>query len=432
MSKRYTVIFALLSLVLCTRPADMCRKKITIIGTGYVGLILGACLASKDNQVINVDIDEKKISQLQRGIIPIFEKDLESLVRSCQQKQTLHFSTNLVSALEESNIIFIAVGTPDAPDGSVNCSYLYHAIEEVIRNINHEAIICIKSTIPLHALDHVYQLCNACNYHLEVVVNPEFLREGCALEDFMHPDRVVIGGRVQSAIEAIRDLYLPFVDENTPIVCTDPLSAILIKYGSNGFLATKISFINELMRLCHKTGANIKEVAYGIGLDHRIGLAHLKPGPGFGGSCFPKDCEGLKKIFEENGVAEHIISATLLANSTQKHWIVQRIKNKLKNGGKVTILGLAFKPDTDDVRHSPSLVVINELQNEGINIVVYDPHAMKNMSAIFPAITYAASAAEACANADLVVVMYDCKEFNDAIECLKMKGDQRLFIAYNL
>lgn len=391
---------------------------ITIIGTGYVGLVTGACFSEFGIFVTCVDKDKNKIESLKNGIIPFYEPGLEDLVKRNFKQGRLKFSTDIGEAVEESLVIFIAVGTPPRGDGSADLSYVDGVAKEIASHIKNYKVIVTKSTVPVGTGERIRKIISE---HLkeevdfDIVSNPEFLREGAAIEDFMRPNRVVIGARSQQAVAIMKDLYRPLYLIETPFVITNIETAELIKYASNSFLATKISFINEMASLCEKVGADVNVVAKGMGLDGRIGPKFLHAGPGFGGSCFPKDTKALLKIASDYNVEIGIVDAAIKANERQMLLASEKIKNTLNDikGKTIAILGLSFKPNTDDIREAPAIYIIQSLLNAGANIRTYDPVAMENAKAVLPDITYCNDAYEACEGADAVVIVTEWNQFRN-------------------
>jgi UDPglucose 6-dehydrogenase len=353
-------------------------KKIAVVGIGYVGLVTGTCLAELGNQVIGVDIDKKKIENLKKGVIPIYEKGLTELVKENSKDGRLTFTTDIKKAIRDSEVIFIAVGTPPLASGGVNLEYVKKVAESIGKNMNGYKVIVNKSTVPIGTGESVEKIIkNFYKGDFDVVSNPEFLREGSAVYDFMNPDRIVIGNGSAKAEEVIRDIYKGIKD--TEMVLTDIKTAELIKYTSNALLATEISFINSIANICEKIGADVEDVANGMMLDKRIGKkAFLHAGVGYGGSCFPKDVKGLIQIAREKGVPFSILEATEDTNDAQKRSLLLKVQKLLGDdlGNKqVTIWGLAFKPHTDDIREAPSLVIIKQLLDRGVKVKVFDPIA---------------------------------------------------------
>ncbi|NTU43476.1 MAG: UDP-glucose/GDP-mannose dehydrogenase family protein [Nitrospirales bacterium] len=389
---------------------------IAIIGTGYVGLVTGACFAEFGDFVTCVDKDEKKISALKDGQIPFYEPGLEELVRRNYSQGRLQFTTSIKEAVEDSLVVFIAVGTPPRGDGSADMSYVEGVAKEISAYIKGYKVIVTKSTVPVGTGERIREII-AQNLKEEVdfaiVSNPEFLREGAAIEDFMRPNRVVLGAKSQQAIAIMQDLYRPLYLLETPIVITNIETAELIKYASNSFLATKISFINEMAILCERVGADVNVVAKGMGLDGRIGPKFLHAGPGFGGSCFPKDTKALLKIGADHGVDLGVVQAAVAANDRQIQWVTDKITESLPDlkGKSVAILGLSFKPNTDDIREAPGLTVIQNLLEAGAVVRAYDPVAMDNARKVFPDIVYCADAYDACGGSEAVVIITEWNQF---------------------
>ncbi|MBI5144486.1 MAG: UDP-glucose/GDP-mannose dehydrogenase family protein [Candidatus Omnitrophica bacterium] len=352
--------------------------NICIIGSGHVGLVTGACFADLGNKVICVDNDEEKIEKLQRGMMPIYEPGLEELVKRNKKEGRLYFSSGLKGGVRKSEIIFIAVGTPPRDNGEADLSYVEHVSREIALSMPSYRLIVEKSTVPVNTgewVEHTIKVFNSRNIRFDVASNPEFLREGSAIEDFMHPDRIVIGVKSKRARDLLVELYKPL---KAPIVVTDIKSAELIKHASNSFLAAKISFINAVANICDMVGADIVEVSKGMGLDKRIGKEFLNAGIGFGGSCFPKDLSAFVRIAERCGYDFGILKEVEKVNEYQKRMVVKKIEGLLWNLSKKTIgiLGIAFKPDTDDIRSAPSLEIISMLKREGVRVKIYDPEAM--------------------------------------------------------
>lgn len=407
----------LMVIFLCWPLSNFCTQRITILGTGYVGLITGACFAEFGHEVICADTDISKIQLLQNHIMPIYEPGLKELVSRNVERGLLHFTTDIHQAIEECDGVFIAVGTPMGPDGQADLSALLSAFSMIIPHLNRHKIICVKSTVPTGTGQHLLQLLEEKGinkHHYDLVSNPEFLREGNAISDFMNPDRIVIGAYSETARDWMRTIYEPLLEKNVPCIFTSIASSETIKYASNAFLVTKVSFINEIANLCDQTGADVVDVARGIGLDKRIGPAFLKPGPGFGGSCFPKDCYELVHMGKKYGVCLNIVSAAIVANEAQKKKPIEKIRLLLNNQlyqKTIAILGLAFKNNTDDVRYSPAIDTIEALLKEGAFIKAYDPAASENMRRLFPEINYAHSLYEAASGADAIMILTEWDEF---------------------
>lgn len=388
--------------------------RICVVGTGYVGLVTGACLADFGMHVVGVDRDQGKITALKGCKIPIYEPGLASLVRKNMEAGRLQFTTDLGPSIEAADAVFIAVGTPSLPDGSADLQFIRQVANSVKDHLNGFKVIVTKSTVPVgtgQMLEEILRNENATEQLFAVVSNPEFLREGSAIDDFMQPDRVVIGSRDKRAIDVMLDIYSPLRVADVPFVITDVESAELIKYASNGFLATKISFINEVARLCEDVGADVDTVARGMGLDSRVGAKFLHPGPGFGGSCFPKDSRAVAQIAKDAGSPFHIMEAVLKVNELTKQRMMTKIAEAFGDlsGSTVAVLGLSFKPETDDVRESPALSVVDGLLAAGSNVRVFDPAAMDACRPLYPGIEFCDDAYQAASSADGIVI---CTEWN--------------------
>ncbi|MEJ5226699.1 UDP-glucose/GDP-mannose dehydrogenase family protein [Thermodesulfovibrio sp.] len=403
---------------------------IAIIGTGYVGLVTGACFAEFGVFVTCVDKDESKIEKLKEGIIPFYEPGLEDIVKRNTKEGRLRFTTQIAEAVEQSLVIFIAVGTPPRGDGSADLSYVEEVAMNIAQNMNNYKVIVTKSTVPVGTGFKIKEIIKKnlrVPVEFDIVSNPEFLREGSAVEDFMRPNRVVIGAERQQAIAIMKDLYRPLYLIETPFVITDIATAELIKYATNSFLATKISFINEISALCEAVGANVKTVAKAMGLDGRIGPKFLHAGIGFGGSCLPKDTMALVKIAEERGVNLSIVRSAIDVNQRQRQRltdkVVEAFEGNLK-GKTVGILGLSFKPNTDDIREAPSLFIIQTLLEKEALIKTYDPVAMDNVRKIFPDITYCSDAYSAAEGVDALIIVTEWNQFRN-LELAKIKKIMR-------
>lgn len=391
---------------------------IGIIGTGYVGLVTGACFAEFGLFVTCVDKDEKKISALKKGMIPFYEPGLEDLVKRNIKQERLRFTTRIKKAVESSLVILIAVGTPRRGDGSADMKYVEEVAREIAKHMEDYKVIVTKSTVPVGTGQKIRDIISGNmkeQIDFDIVSNPEFLREGAAIEDFMRPNRVVIGAKSPQAVAIMRDLYKPLYLIETPFVITNVETAELIKYASNSFLAAKISFINEMSALCEKVGADVHMVAKGMGLDQRIGAKFLHPGPGYGGSCLPKDTNALLKMAEDYEVELGIIDAAVRANERQKEKTVKKIREVIGplKGKTVAVLGLSFKPNTDDIRDAPSLSIIRSLLDEGADIRAYDPVAMDETKKIFGGIKYCKNAYEAIKGADALVIVTEWNQFRN-------------------
>ena len=403
--------------------------KITIIGTGYVGLVSGTCFAEFGVNVTCVDKDINKINNLKKGIIPIFEPGLDELVKKNISSKRLFFETNLKQSIKGSDAIFIAVGTPSRKlDGHADLSFVYTVAEEIAEFLDQYSVIVNKSTVPIGTGKKVYEIIKKKNPKLDfdVASNPEFLREGSAISDFMRPDRVVIGCDSKKAKAILKELYRPLYLLETPIIFTQRETAELIKYAANSFLATKITFINEISDLCEKVGANVSDVSIGIGLDGRIGKKFLHPGPGYGGSCFPKDTLALVKTAKDNGSPLNLIEHVVKSNKDRKKNMYKRILNALGDyeKKKISILGLTFKPNTDDMRDSPSLDLIPELVKNNCFLKLFDPEGMKEAKILFKKfdknIEWCNDSYDACHEADALVILTEWNQFR-ALDLKKLK-----------
>jgi len=385
--------------------------KIAVIGTGYVGLVTGTCLADLGHEVIGVDKEKAKIDMLNRGKVTIYEVGLPELLGRNLGK-SLNFTTNTHDAVFESEIVFITVGTPRGEEGKADMRYAVEAAEEIASAMDGYKIVVNKSTMPVGSTKLVERVINerAEGREFDVVSNPEFLREGSAVRDFMHPDRIVIGTDSQRAAGIMAELYKPL---KAPLFITDPASAEMIKYASNAFLATKVSFINAIANICEAVDADVKEVAMGMGYDHRIGFEFLRSGPGFGGSCFPKDCQALMEIARSSGYNFYLLDGVMQVNREQMELMAKKVERRLGGleGKKIAAWGLAFKANTDDVRDSPALEIIRILIERGAQVCAYDPEAMQNALAIFPDLDCSANAIDALRDADLLLIMTDWDQF---------------------
>jgi UDPglucose 6-dehydrogenase len=390
--------------------------KIAVAGTGYVGLVTGVCLAELGHQVTCIDIQKEKIEMLQEGRSPIYEPGLELLLSKNVSRGQLHFTTNPQVAYAQAEIILIAVGTPEKPDGTADLQYIEEVANTLAEHIENDVIICTKSTVPVGTNERLKGWIDrrkVPNLQIEVVANPEFLREGSAILDFFHGDRIVIGSNDSEAATVIEQLYLPL---NIPIIKTDLRSAEMIKYASNAFLATKISFINEIATLCEKVGANIEEVAYGIGKDKRIGPQFLQAGIGYGGSCFPKDTKALVQLAGNVRHPFELLESVIKVNNRQQSLPIMKAKEMIGslNGKKVALLGLAFKPNTDDIREAASIIIIKELQKEGASVHVYDPISIPNARKVIGnSILYTTEILEALTGAELAIIATEWDQIKD-------------------
>lgn len=389
---------------------------IAVIGTGYVGLVTGACFAEFGVDVTCVDIDANKIARLIEGEMPIYEPGLEQLVIKNMQSGRLRFTTDLKQAVEQALVIFLAVGTPPKVDGSPDLSFVETAARSIAEHMNGYKVIVTKSTVPIGTGEHLRKLIREnlkTRLNFGIVSNPEFLREGAAINDFMRPDRVVIGSRDEEAVAIMRDLYRPLYLIEAPFVITSLEAAELAKYAANAFLATKISFINEIANLCESIGCDVHDVARAIGMDKRIGSKFLHPGPGFGGSCFPKDTRALASMAKAFNCESIIVDAVIKVNRHQREAMVPKIE-KLVGGlaGKtIAVLGLAFKPETDDMREAPAIDIVNALVSQGATVRAYDPVAMEEAGKVLTQIEYAADEYEAVAGADALVFITEWNQF---------------------
>jgi UDPglucose 6-dehydrogenase len=399
---------------------------IGIIGTGYVGLVTGACFAEFGVFVTCVDKDEKKIKALKKGVIPFYEPGLDDLVKRNIKQGRLRFTTKIGDAVDESLVVFIAVGTPPRGDGSAELKYIDGVAKGIAAHMNGYKVIVTKSTVPVGTGQRVRRIITENlreQSTFDIVSNPEFLREGAAIEDFMRPNRVVLGADSQQAVAILKDLYKPLYLIETPFVITNVETAELIKYASNSFLATKISFINEIANLCDKVGADVNVVAKGMGLDQRIGSKFLHAGPGFGGSCFPKDTKALLRLAEEHNVELSVIGAAISAIERQRGIMFQKMKRGMGElkGKVIAVLGLSFKPNTDDVRDAPSLSLIEKLKKEKAKIRVYDPVAMDNARALLPDIVFCKDPYDVAKGADALVIVTEWNQFR-SLDLEKIKG----------
>ncbi len=390
-------------------------KKITVVGTGYVGLVTGTCLADVGHTVTCIDIDEDKIERLKKGIIPIYEPGLEQLVKHNYQAGRLIFSTKLVDSLPEAEAVVIAVGTPSADDGRADLKYVYAVAEEIGKGLDHYAVVITKSTVPVGTGEEVEKhIKKHYSGEFDYASCPEFLREGSAVDDFYAPDRIVIGVRNDRASDVMLDIFKPIKGEK---VVTTVESAEMIKYASNAFLATKISFINEIAQICERTGANIDEVSYGIGLDNRIGPKFLKAGIGWGGSCFPKDVKALGQIAGDTGYEFQLLKGVLEVNSNQRVHFIDKVKAHFNTGIKgktISVLGLAFKNNTDDIRESAAIDIVQQLVEAGATVKVFDYQAADNARNELPEeVIFCEDPYESAKDADVLLVVTEWKEFKE-------------------
>ena len=401
--------------------------NITVIGTGYVGLVSGVCFSEYGFRVTCVDRDGDKIGRLQQHIMPIYEPGLEQLVEANRKAGRLSFTTDLKASVANADMVMIAVGTPqNDTDGMPDLSALEAAVKEVAENLKKYTVVVVKSTVPVGTNRRIAKMISAANQgaDFDVVSNPEFLREGTAIKDFMQPDRVVIGVDSPRAKEAMARLYAPICGENVPLLSVSFESAEMIKYASNSLLATKIAFINEMADVCEKTAANVRDVARGIGLDHRIGDKFLQAGPGYGGSCFPKDTMALRAIAAAHHVPSKIVEATIASNEQRKIRMAEKIVAACGgdvSGKTIAVLGVTFKPGTDDMRESASLAIIPALQKAGATIKAYDPQGMKEAAHHLANVAWCADANTAMKDADALVILTEWNEFK-SLDLAKMKS----------
>lgn len=384
-------------------------KRIAVVGTGYVGLVTGTCFAETGNQVVCIDIDTKKVERMANGEIPIYEPHLDVLFERNIKAGRLSFTTDLNSGIKDAEIIFLALPTPPGEDGSADLSYILGVANQLGKILEDYKVIVDKSTVPVGTAELVREaIAKNVQVDFDVVSNPEFLREGFAVDDFMKPDRVVIGSSSAKANKIMEQLYKPFVRQGNPIIFMDEKSAELTKYAANSFLATKITFMNEIANFCERVGADVDKVRIGIGSDDRIGKRFLFPGIGYGGSCFPKDVQALVKSGNEAGFSFEILKAVMAVNETQKTVLVPKISNYFRgnlSGKHIAIWGLAFKPDTDDIREAPALYIIDELLNAGATITAFDPEAMPNVKAVLgDKISFTDNEYDALRGADALVI----------------------------
>jgi UDPglucose 6-dehydrogenase len=402
--------------------------RIVMIGTGYVGLVSGACFADFGHQVVCVDKDDGKIAALKRGEIPIFEPDLDRLVETNVKAGRLSFTTELKGPVGDADAVFIAVGTPSRRgDGHADLSYVHAAAREIAAALTGFTVVITKSTVPVGTGDEVERIVRETNPAADVVVasNPEFLREGAAIRDFKHPDRIVVGTDDERAKKVVDEIYRPLYLNQAPIMYTGRRTAELIKYAANAFLATKVTFINEIADLAERTGADVQEVARGIGLDNRIGSKFLHAGPGFGGSCFPKDTRALVKTAQDYDVPLRIVEAVLTVNDTRKRAMARKVAAALGGnirGKTIAVLGLAFKPNTDDMREAPSIPLITALIDQGATVRAYDPESMQQARNELPDIHYSEDAYACAKGADALVIVTEWEQFR-ALDLKRLKAE---------
>ena len=391
--------------------------NIAIVGSGYVGLVTGACLADFGHSVVCIDRDAERIADLQRAKIPIFEPGLDDIVAANVTEQRLRFTTNLPDAVKDADVIFIAVGTPRREmDGHADLSHVYGAAREIGKSLRKYTVVVTKSTVPVGTADEIQRIITECEPPdgFSVASNPEFLREGAAIRDFKFPDRIVVGSSDTQAREIMNEVYRPLFINSSPMMHTDRRTAELIKYAANAFLATKITFINEIADLCESVGADVQSVARGIGLDNRIGTKFLHAGPGYGGSCFPKDTLALVKTGQDHEAPQRIVEMVVQINDQRKRAMARRIITACGNnvrGKKIGLLGLTFKPNTDDIRDAPAITIVSALQDAGAIIMAYDPHGMPSFKKMFPGITYGRDAYQCADGASALVIVTEWEGF---------------------
>jgi UDPglucose 6-dehydrogenase len=411
--------------------------RIVMIGTGYVGLVSGACFADFGHQVVCVDKDDRKIAALKRGEIPIFEPDLDRMVETNVKAGRLSFTTELTGPVADADAVFIAVGTPSRRgDGHADLTYVHAAAREIAAALTGFTVVITKSTVPVGTGDEVERIVRETNPAADVVVasNPEFLREGAAIRDFKHPDRIVVGTDDERAQKVVAEIYRPLYLNQAPIMYTGRRTAELIKYAANAFLATKVTFINEIADLAERTGADVQEVARGIGLDNRIGSKFLHAGPGFGGSCFPKDTRALVKTAQDYDVPLRIVEAVLTVNDTRKRAMARKVAAALGGnirGKTIAVLGLAFKPNTDDMREAPSIPLITALIDQGAAVRAYDPESMQQARGELPDIHYCDDAYTCAKGADALVIVTEWEQFR-ALDLKRLKAELRQPVVVDL
>ncbi len=412
--------------------------KIAVIGTGYVGLVTGTCFANSGNDVSCIDINQEKIEGLKNGIIPIYEPGLKELVLRNAEAGRLHFTTDTPSAVKSAEIIYLAVGTPQGSDGAADLSAMWAVVKAIAPHMQEDAIVVTKSTVPVGTNATIFgMLKDLTGRECHVASNPEFLKEGAAIDDFMKPDRVVVGVRCQEVSDKLEQLYAPFLRTEKPFLSMSPESAEMTKYVANALLATKISFINEMANLCEKMGGDINDVRRGIGHDSRIGFAFLFPGVGYGGSCFPKDVRALTAMTDQHGCIPEMLKAVDSVNERQKTMLFNKVdaehRGNLK-GKRIAIWGLAFKPETDDIREAPALVLIQQLQEKGAIVVAHDPEAIENVKAETEGVEFVNNATDALKDADALCICTDWKAYHqpDFAEMYQLMKAPVIFDGRNL
>jgi UDPglucose 6-dehydrogenase len=408
--------------------------NICVIGTGYVGLVTGTCLAEFGMNITCIDNDTKKIQSLEEGQIPLFEPGLENLIKRNVAQGRLRFSTDIKEGVTNSLVIFVTVGTPPNEDGSSDLRHVEEVAKEIAQCIDGYKVIVLKSTVPIGTSRRVKEIIQTDQkkpVHFDVVCNPEYQREGSAVEDFMRPDRVTLGAESEQAVAIIKDIYSPLYLNETPFVITNFETAEMIKYASNAFLATKITFINEIANLCERVGADVHHVARAMGLDGRIGRKFLHPGPGFGGSCFPKDTRALVAMAEKNGESMRVVQSVIETNDRQKLRMVDKIRETVGdlNGKTIGILGLSFKPNTDDIRESPAIIIIEEMQGMGARVKAYDPVTMDTAKVVLKDTEFCSDPYETALGCDALVLATEWNEFRRLdLPRVKEKMKQPIFI----
>lgn len=398
---------------------------IAVIGTGYVGLVTGACFAEFGVEVTCVDVDKGKIDRLNQGVIPIYEPGLDQIVEKNSRAGRLHFTTDIKSAVEQALVIFLAVGTPPKEDGSPDMSFYQAAAKDISEAMNGYKVLVTKSTVPVGTgkwLREFVSKNQKIKTNFGVASNPEFLREGAAIDDFMRPDRVVVGSNEPDAVAILKDLYRPLYLIETPVVITSLEAAELIKYAANAFLATKITFINEIANLCDAIGCDVHDVAKGMGMDNRIGRKFLHPGPGYGGSCFPKDTKAFTKVGDKYSVETSVVDAVIKANDFQRQAMIPKIEKLVGDlkDKQIGVLGLSFKPETDDMRESPAIDIIKELQSRGAKVKAFDPVAMEEAKHYLSDVEYAQNEYDAIEDADALIIITEWNQFR-ALDMEKVK-----------
>ncbi len=388
--------------------------EITVIGTGYVGLVSGVCFAEFGFNVVCVDNNLAKVESLQRGEVPIYEPGLDKLMKKNMDAGRLTFSSSTKDSVKNADIIFIAVGTPSKEDGSANLDYVYSAVAELSDTVNKDAVLVIKSTVPVGTTKSVKKFLQGRGVEIDVAFNPEFLKEGAAIDDFMHPDRVILGVESEKARKVLAQVYRPLYVFNVPIVFTNLETAELSKYSSNAFLAMKVTFINEIANLCEACGADVNDVALAMGLDKRIGDKFLQAGPGYGGSCFPKDTSALADFAKDFGVQMKLVEETIASNTSRRERMVKKILSACDgnvDGKNIAVLGVTFKANTDDMRDSPSIEIVEALLKAGANVKVYDPSFSDQAKRIFKSVSWEKNPYDCCNNVDVVLILTDWTEF---------------------